>query len=137
MKPFDPTKPCQTRDGRTVTKLTNFEIGEYPLRGIFDGIIHSWTIDGKYIRFIKENNDQDLVNIPEAKKIPLGYDDIMPGDLIKNDDFVGKIVWKNAFRFSISGDNNYAFEELGTNSSWQISKDGGKTWQPFYKEIEI
>lgn len=61
MKPFNLTdalagKPVITRDGRAVTKLTNFQTTEFPLIGVVEGgeTASFFRLDGKFF-----NNEAD------------------------------------------------------------------------------
>jgi hypothetical protein len=46
-----------TRDGREVTQLTKFEdVGKYPLVGVLEGDVKTWTIKGYYLDGWKELN---------------------------------------------------------------------------------
>jgi hypothetical protein len=57
-----------TRDGRDVLKLTNFGLEDYPLVGVLDDGINSWTIDG-YYQDKNEESEKDLFLSVESKSI--------------------------------------------------------------------
>lgn len=47
-----------TRNGRKVTQLTWFECGgDYCCAGVVDGVLHVWTLDGKYYVLSKDSRD--------------------------------------------------------------------------------
>ena len=68
-KSFDPTKPCQTRDGRPARILCTDLVGDYPIVAAVprqeDGleILVTTKSDGSYSRGIG-GSFHDLVNIP-------------------------------------------------------------------------
>ena len=66
MKPFDPKKPCQTRDGRKVIIYCTDAPGDCPIHGRIEGQSRPdcWRITGI---FAPESLEMisDLVNIPE------------------------------------------------------------------------
>jgi hypothetical protein len=58
-----------TRDGREVLELSKFEnIKDYPLVGVLDDGINSWTIDG-YYQDQNEENDKDLFLVGKVQSI--------------------------------------------------------------------
>ena len=58
-----------TRDGREVLELTKFEnIKDYPLVGVLDNEIQSWTIEGYYMDGFEEL-DADLFLLGEVQSI--------------------------------------------------------------------
>jgi hypothetical protein len=59
----------------------------------------------------------------------------MPGDLVDTGSLIGIITWKNPSEFLIAGHGTVTLDYV--YDRFKISKDGGKTWQPFYKEVEI
>lgn len=71
MKPFDPTKPCQARDGRKVRILcTDGPNPLYPIVGFVEGFAdaNSWTKNGNF--YVDRNQDaKDPVNIPTKRKL--------------------------------------------------------------------
>ena len=71
-KPFDPTKPVQTRDGRKVRILCIDRKDDIdPIVGLVDDNgrerISSWRENGKYYHNREGIYGYDLVNIPEHK----------------------------------------------------------------------
>lgn len=71
MKPFNlqealTGKPVVTRDGRPVTKITNFGITDYPLVGVLGKEIEGWRVDGSYCP--PANTRKDLFMAPEKKE---------------------------------------------------------------------
>jgi len=74
-----------TRDGREVTQLTTFEgVGKYPLIGVLEGNVKTWTIKGYHLvgdicyedLFIKGKVESIWVNIYKNKnngEIFIGY----------------------------------------------------------------
>jgi hypothetical protein len=70
MRPFDLEKalagaPVCTRSGDPVTQLTPFTItSSYSLRGVIDGELFAWTLDGKY-KYI--DHEWDLFMAPIKK----------------------------------------------------------------------
>jgi hypothetical protein len=69
-----------TRDGRDVLKLTNFGLEDYPLVGVLDDGINSWTIDG-YYQDQNEESDKDLFLYVESKSIWVNVFQNKYGDL--------------------------------------------------------
>jgi hypothetical protein len=58
-----------TRDGREVLELTKFEnIKDYPLVGVLDNEIQSWTIEGYYMDGFNEL-DADLFLVGRVRRI--------------------------------------------------------------------
>jgi hypothetical protein len=63
-------EPVITRDGREVTRLVKFEADRegYPLMGVLDENVRSWTIDGRFATF-SENSPKDLFMKPKENAI--------------------------------------------------------------------
>lgn len=80
---------------------------------------------------------------PEKKRVPLGPDDVKPGAAFRRLEW-GENLWcvvlgvgPESFMIQVGVDcypNSIKFLELCWQSDAQISNDGGKTWQPCYKE---
>jgi len=71
-KPFDPTKPVQTRDGRKARIIATDIEGEFPIAVAItwkdgDEVVGSRFSDGSYASS-RLANPADLVNIPEVTK---------------------------------------------------------------------
>jgi hypothetical protein len=66
-KPFDPTKPYRTRDGREAKIVHTFKDGH--LLVIVDNKECHHTHDGRLLWCSTKDNILDLVNIPEKKTI--------------------------------------------------------------------
>lgn len=72
-KPFDPTKPVQTRDGHSVRILCTDRLGyKTPIIGLINQNSHEtvymWTKDGRsHFDSFKEETNFDLVNVPVKK----------------------------------------------------------------------
>lgn len=67
MPKLDLTKPVQTRDGREVKQVTVFDCDEeFRVRGVVDGKLQSWTIDGTFHK--DRHSPNCLVNVPERVK---------------------------------------------------------------------
>lgn len=70
-KPFDPTKPCKTRDGReariicTDATLPGFPIVALVGTGAAEGMIH-YTNDGRYRSSSTCESSYDLINTPKT-----------------------------------------------------------------------
>lgn len=68
-KPFDLTKPVQTRDGHSVRLLcTDAGDGEYPVVALVGGSVYRYTLEGAYYRGDRID-PADLVNIPAKHQI--------------------------------------------------------------------
>ena len=65
MKPFDPKKPCQTRDGKKVIIYCVDAPGEYQIHGRIedDNYPRTWRLDGRDTSL--ESTGYDLVNIQQ------------------------------------------------------------------------
>lgn len=73
MKTFDPTKPCQTRDGRSVrilctdAKFETARSGSYPICALVQygslEEVHFYTIEGEHVW--RSSSGHDLINIPQ------------------------------------------------------------------------
>lgn len=50
-----------TRDGREVTKLTDFEVPCWPLNGVVDGQKFTWTTEGRFHTGNNHHNDLFLI----------------------------------------------------------------------------
>ena len=89
MKPFDPTKPCQTRDGRKVRILCTDAPSKsgHPILGVIEGQadnFEQWTSDGKY--YDKQSNSiYDLINIAEKRKLTGFVNVYQNGDLANHE----------------------------------------------------
>ena len=76
---------------------------------------------------------------PEPKRVPLGPDDVPPGSVIRK----GSPFWCSVMRVFSDGlgimfyakehPPAVSYKELA--DAWEISRDGGKTWQPCWKEV--
>lgn len=66
-KPFDPTKPYRTRDGREAKIVHTFKNGH--LLVIVDNKEWHHLHDGRLLWCSTKDNILDLVNIPEKKRI--------------------------------------------------------------------
>lgn len=70
-KPFDTTKPVQTRDGRKARIICTDAKGKYPLVALVDTEENEMALNylqnGKFFSDREHNND--LVNIPETKTV--------------------------------------------------------------------
>lgn len=136
-KRIDITKPVRTRDGRTVTHLTKFDVSGYCLFGQEGNSVYRWLSNGKYIDNI-EDHHLDLFNVPEKKVLPLQPGDIVPGDIIQ--DVYGQmyiICASNKEFIHIHGPLGYfAISFAGLVGKYHYSLDRGKTWKPCSKEIE-
>lgn len=87
MKPFDPTKPCQTRDGRKVRILcTDAELTyvgrKHPIVGLVEEYQSpdTWDANGKYDS-VDQESKFDLINIPEKRKLTGWVNVYQNGDL--------------------------------------------------------
>lgn len=136
---LDITKPVMTRDGKVVKQLTKFEgvQTEFPLLGVLDGAVISWAVDGRIGSIAGSIND--IINVPEKKVVPLSFGDIMPGDLIRtNTRSISLVTYVVDNFIGTSNEVEYSFDALrNSNHNWQYSQDRGKTWRPFYKQIEV
>lgn len=99
---FDPTKPCQTRDGRKVRILcTDFPTrNNQPIAGVVDGDcddIMQWSADGSYIGKLKTVSPLDLINIPEKHKLT-GWVNVY------RDDFGGRFIGSSHSSKSLATD---------------------------------
>lgn len=68
-KPFDPTKPCKTRDGRTARVLGHgleLDGKDESIVALVDGDIEVYFEDGRYIAS-EDSNNYDLVNLPTER----------------------------------------------------------------------
>jgi hypothetical protein len=68
MKPFDLTKPVQTKNGLDVRILCTDADNVYPVIGLIKPRqgrekLAQWTEDGSFLKGLM-NNDYDLVNVP-------------------------------------------------------------------------
>lgn len=79
-KPFDLTKPLQTRDGREVRIYATDAGGEYPIHGAVkegQGWLHEgWSIRGELVRGLERC--LDLVNVPQKN---VRYLNIYPAEM--------------------------------------------------------
>ena len=66
---IDVTKQYKTRDGREVTQLTRFDVkGSYPVVGVNDGTVRTWTVNGQYRR-ADDDSRYDLIEVkPRIKR---------------------------------------------------------------------
>ncbi len=74
-KPFDPTKPVQTRDGRKARILATDKTGGQPIIALVQDplsrccqpheIAESFCSDGRYFPYGTDESSKDLVNIPQ------------------------------------------------------------------------
>jgi hypothetical protein len=80
-KPFDPTKPVQTRDGRKARIICTNVLGNFPILALIEYIGHNNTLlehtysyhsDGK-VDHEKVDHGSDLVNIPQKRWVNLNY----------------------------------------------------------------
>jgi hypothetical protein len=69
-----------TRDGIEVLKLTNFGLDDYPLVGVLNNEINSWTIDG-YYQDENEESEKDLFLAVEPKRVYANVMQYANGDL--------------------------------------------------------
>lgn len=75
MKPFNlkealEGKPVVTRNGDVVTQLYLFDCDDdLPLMGVLNDEIHSFTKDGKWSTYSKDQRDTDLFMAEEKKTI--------------------------------------------------------------------
>lgn len=73
MKPFDPTKPCRTRDGRpakvlyTQSRCAQPIVAEYQENGGYWDV-GNFNADGTFYHDGAQG-DNDLINIPEKRKL--------------------------------------------------------------------
>jgi hypothetical protein len=77
-KPFDPTKPVQTRDGRKARIICTNVLGNFPILALIEyighnntllEIAHSYHSDGKV--GYDDADGGDLVNIPQKRWVNL------------------------------------------------------------------
>ena len=76
---------------------------------------------------------------PEPKRVPLGPEDVPPGSVVRANIgdgrgwcAVGTVLQKTATVCTSIGFTTETWEQLMAH--WDISRDGGKTWQPCWKE---
>lgn len=79
---------------------------------------------------------------PEPRKVPLGPEDVPPGSLIRWSDS-HEMSWCSVLRVDVPGKRIYigGRSEYDTPESLfvdaaSISRDGGQTWQPCWKEAQ-
>lgn len=68
-RPFDPTKPVQTRDGRKARILcTDSGLPNYPIVALVEGqgIPNTFSMGGSFIASDSSPDFRDLVNLPET-----------------------------------------------------------------------
>jgi hypothetical protein len=76
---------------------------------------------------------------PTPKRLPLGPEDVPPGSVVRR---CGdpEWLWRGICPDSVNGilvrstASHVSFKELMDN--YIISRDGGKTWEPCWKEVE-
>lgn len=140
---IDFTKPVQTSNGRKVTIFTTEANGPHPVVGQIEGdtTIDRWSLTGEMYK-----GWSDLVNTKVKKIVPLGPQDIKPGDIVRYKDepdtwqvVIGVKLDANKKYYFVAGNSNYYFEN-GTsnklNARLLLSHDNGVTWHEFTKEIE-
>lgn len=72
-KPFDPTKPVQTRDGRPARIIATDAEGTYPIVALIVGRTgtespHTYMLNGAWHKR-SHSGAQDLINIPEKREV--------------------------------------------------------------------
>lgn len=91
--------PVQTRDGRAVRILCTDAPGDYPVVGIVDDDLRTWTIDGVF--FNNRTSGNDLINVPAKPErvsrwvpagVGTGYDTRTTGDNLELIFENGKLV---------------------------------------------
>lgn len=76
---------------------------------------------------------------PAPKRVPLGSEDVPPGATIRYCSWLGKgeVQWfykdENAVSFRVTSDFTVTYKKL--MESYEISRDGGKTWHGCWKEV--
>jgi hypothetical protein len=74
---FCPNKPVQTRDGRKARIIATDAKGAYPIIALIyvagDESVRSYCSDGR--RWIDEDSDDDLINVPERRTVDLTVPD--------------------------------------------------------------
>ena len=67
-KPIDWTKPVETVDGRKVRILCTDGPEEYPIVGIIEDEVQTWTKEGEFHRYSYNSEWLNLRNVPEPPK---------------------------------------------------------------------
>lgn len=99
-----------------------------------------WDADFENIRQRAECAIEMLRIRPEKRKVPLGPEDVPPGSVVRT--CKQRVGW---FSISVYPDSVVVFlgdgpevvdYQLLQQHHWEISRDGGKTWGPCWKEVE-
>lgn len=135
-KIFDWTKPAQTKGGYKVAGLTLVQgvSTKFNLVGQIEqhsNNLTCWDVNGKHL---SGSMGLDLENIPPQKRtVPLEPEDIKPTDLIRHPNDTNVVfytisgVYKNCVKF---GGSTFAISyQALLDSSWEISRDNGTTWE--------
>ena len=73
---------------------------------------------------------------PAPKRVPLGPEDVPPGSALRCRDWQ-LCMWKAAQSVGVAGTHaggmDYEWSHL-METGYEISRDGGKTWKPCWKE---
>ena len=142
MKPFDPTKPVQTRAGMAAKIIcTDRKHPIYPIVAVYKGMnpemeeLNAFTADGKFTHN-GPHSENDLINIPEPPKLRPWK----PEEVQLFAEYRSKAcqdVRCLLFRVSSQGvvfpirdgeSNLQSFSDLLSN--WTHSLDCDKTWKP-------
>lgn len=112
-----------------------------------DGIIEEWLTDGWVMVGPKRSDlaqhlpeNRPYRRNPATKRAPLGPEDVPPGSVVR---LLGATTtWcivLEVDRWSITAFTRAAtvLDFLKLQGAYEISRDGGKTWQPCSKEVEV
>ena len=140
-KIIDITKPVQTVNGRKVFGLTRLHVPglNFPLVGVIEGedIPKTWGDEGNFYRD-GLSYYENIVIVKEKKFVPLTREDIKPTDVfrLKTWDYGFQTIgWINNYCINLNGSNvNISFN--GLKDDYNISRDGGITWEKCEKEVE-
>lgn len=130
-KPFDPTKPVQTRDGRKVRIICVDKVNtEYPIVALIKYDNYEQVIC--YDRNGDSGEQQlQLINIPEQPKYRAWKPEEVPvGCIMKTRDTGSRWVLigiNEQHLLKIAGDTGHRSIEYAFNN-YDHSVDGGKTW---------
>lgn len=98
-----------------------------------DEVLGSHQPDGRWLA--SQEAPGDLIPpAPPTVRVPLGPEDVPPGSAISKDPADGWYNVASVHRSGLKAKSYWTWPEL-MRMEFQISRDGGKTWQPMWKEI--
>lgn len=100
---------------------------------VYEGMVWKPT---SYVELYKLARYENIYRIkPTLKRVPLGPEDIKPGDILKGEHWPNGVWGYIQPRISFVSFSNGEIKYNELMIGYLISHDGGKTWLPCWKEV--